>query len=143
MISTGRAEPLPGSSLSSLALTDSVPFMPAMQWSTYQGDMHVKRPSQWNPPYSSYQQLFFLSGYENPQPEVFHLCLSRMGNISVCNCCRNKFDKQHQLTWVFSMRSGVHIPHQFLSYLNPAWFGNAYYHASPRCILARWSVFSW
>ena len=67
-ISTGRAEPLPGSSHSSFVPVDSVPFMPAMQWSTYQGDIHVQFPSQWNSPYSSYQQLSFPSGYDNRQP---------------------------------------------------------------------------
>ena len=107
--------------------------MPAMQWSTYQGDIHVQSPSQWNSLYSSYQQLSFASGYDNRQAEVFRLCF-RVGNISVCNGCRNKFDKQAKPPNDLCVRSGVHIPRQFLNYLNP----DLEMHTTMRTLIAFW-----
>ena len=142
VINTGHAEPLSSPSHSTFVPTDPVPFMPAMQWSTYQGDIHVQSPTQWNAPYSGYQQSCFPSGYENPQPEVFRLCF-RTGNISVCSGCRNKFDKQAKPP------NDLCVQHEeWRSYTSPvsklpkSWFGNAYYHANPHCILARWPRFS-
>ena len=72
----------------------------------------------------------------------FELCF-RSGNISVCNGCKNKFDKnaRHPLDLV--------VRHQeWRRYTSPissqaeSRFGNAYYHTNPGCILARWPSFS-
>lgn len=133
-------EPLPGPSHSGYN-TDSVFCMPAMQWSTYQGDIHahVQLPTQWNPPITTYNQSPFPSG---PSVEMFCLCF-RTGNISVCSGCRNKFDKQAKPPndlciqyeeWRSYTSSVSKIPESH--------FGNAYYHANPHCILARWPRFS-
>ena len=68
------------------ATPSSVSAPPCMQWSTNVGNIHVQSPSQytWNSPYrfpfSTTQEEFRL---------VF-----RSGNISVCNGCRKKLDKQ-------------------------------------------------
>ena len=137
-MNTGLTEPLPGPT--SFVPTDSVSLTPTMQWSTYQGDIHVQSPTQWNAPFSSYQQSPFPSRCANP--EVFCLCF-RTGNISVCSGCRNNLDKQaYPPNDLCVQHEEWHSYTSPVSKLPESQFGNAYYHANPYCILARWPRFS-
>ena len=69
---------------------------------------------------------------------IFSVCF-RSGNISVCNGCRNKNSLPP---------NDICIQHEeWRSYISPVTklpesrFGNAYYHANPLCIRARWPLF--
>jgi hypothetical protein len=71
----------------------------------------------------------------------FRSCF-RSGNISVCNGCRNRFDKDAQPPY------DLCIQHEEwrnftspVSHLPDSRYGNAYHHASPACIVARWPSF--
>lgn len=89
--------------------------------------MHVSTPYTWPTNSPSYE---------------FRLCF-RTGNISTCNGCRNKFNKsiqppldlcvQHE-EWRNFISPVSHLP--------DSRFGNAYYHASPLCIMSRWPAFT-
>ena len=134
---TGPKPPLHASDYSFVS-PDSTNFTPSMQWNTNRGDIHVQSPTQWNAPYYAYPA--FTS--RQTSPEIFRLCF-RSGNISVCNGCRNKFDKQAQAP------DDLCVQHEeWRTYTSPvsklpeSRFGNAYYHAKPCCIIARWPTFS-
>ena len=119
----------------SLAPANFAPVAQSMQLSTNQGDINIQSPNQSNSPYS-YMNVATPQSYE-----VFCLCF-RTGNISIYNGCRNKFDKsakppndlcvQHE-EWRWYTSPVSHLPESR--------FGNAYYHASPHCIQARWPMF--
>ena len=71
----------------------------------------------------------------------FRLCF-RTGNISVCNGCRNKFDKKANPPY------DICVQHEeWRSYTSPTTnlpdsrFGNAYYHANPACSMSKWPSF--
>lgn len=133
VISTGHAEPLPGSSHSSFASTDSVPFMPAMQWSTYQGDTLLYNRIQLRAVTSN---CLFRVGMIILGQKCFISDLGWATSACVMAVERSVISKpSHQMTCVFSMRSSVHSP---LSKLPESRFGNIYYHANPHCILAGW-----
>ena len=117
---------------------DTSHFTPSMQWNTNRGDIHVQSPTQWNAP--CYMYPAFPS--QQTSPEIFRLCF-RSGNISVCNGCRNKFDKKAKPP------DDLCVQHEeWRSYTSPvsrlpeSRFGNAYYHAKPCCIIARWPTFT-
>ena len=93
--------------------------------------MHVSTPYQFSSPSTSSES----------NAAEFRLCF-RIGNISVCNGCRNRFDKTAQPPY------DLCIQHEEwrnftspVSHLPDSRFGNAYYHASPACIMARWPLF--
>ena len=71
----------------------------------------------------------------------FRLCF-RTGNISVCNGCRNKFDKKA------APPNDLCVQHaEWRTYTSPVTsqpesrYGNAYYHANPSCIIHKWPHF--
>ena len=71
----------------------------------------------------------------------FRLCF-RTGNISICNGCRNKFDKNAQPPYDLCVQH-----EEWRNFTSPVSrlpdcrFGNAYCHASLSCIVARWPSF--
>lgn len=105
---------------------------------TTTGNIHVRAsPMQVSMPYH------FASPSTSSVSDAseFRLCF-RTGNISVCNGCRNKFDKNAQPPY------DLCIQHEEwrnftspVSHLPESRFGNAYYHASFACIVARWPSF--
>ena len=117
-------------------------YNPSVHCSVNTGDMHM--PTHYtmgtiSPPYCVPQ-----SGSPDSlvsTNEEFLICF-RSGNISVCNGCRNKFDKQakapHDLCikhqeWRLFTSPVSHQPDKR--------FSNAYYHCNPTCVLARWPYF--
>ena len=71
----------------------------------------------------------------------FCLCF-RTGNISVCNECRNRFDKKT------TPPNDLCVQHaEWHAYTSPVTsqpesrYGNAYYHANPSCIICKWPSF--
>ncbi len=131
---------------------------PCVQWSGHVGNVHVHSPTQWAsfPQYgmSSFAGCSPSSMYAGTPPPAyghvppsgsmsqdFELCF-RTGNISVCNGCRNQFDKY--ATPPFDLCVRHQEWRQFTSPVSKqpeARFGNAYYHATPTCIAARWPLF--
>ena len=159
-----QAQSLPGTTPSPQASPPAFPWAssqlplppPNIQWNTNVGSVHlqspvhmtdkagqsgmhaadmlVASPQYWYSP--SYPVT--LEGY--PQ-NAFHLCF-RSGNISVCNGCRNKFNKQAKPPLDLCIRH-----QEWHSFMSPVLnqpdsrFGNAYYLANPACVLARHATF--
>ena len=127
--------PVPG--MSEFFMPHTQPMAaPSMQCGTNQGTIHIQSPTHWNAPCYNYQHM------NPPQYDgIFSVCF-RSGNISVCNGFRNKFDKNSLPP------NDLCIQHEeWRSYISPVTklpesrFGNAYYHANPLCIRARWPMF--
>ena len=99
----------------------------SMNFSTSIGDIDVQTSTQWAgppPPPPPRPALWLPSS-----PGEFRLCF-RTGNISVCNGCRNRFEKNSKPP------DDVCVQHQeWRNFTSPTTnlpdsrFGNAYYHA--------------
>ena len=77
------------------------PHPMSMQFSTGIGDIRFQSPSQWSAPYWPPHH----TSYPSYSETEFRLCFYT-GNVSVCNGCRNKFDKTHTI-FVCNMKSGA------------------------------------
>ena len=85
---------------------------------------------------------YWPSGQSDVNPLTnFRLCF-RTGNISVCNGCKNRFDKKA------ASPNDLCVQHaEWRSYTSPVTsqpesrYGNAYYHANPSCIICKWPTF--
>ena len=81
-----------------------LPYPMSMQFNTGLGDIGVQSSIQWSAPYWPYPYIN-ASTFETE----FRLCF-RTGNISVCNRCRNKFDKKSKTTiWSVCTTRGMAI----------------------------------
>ena len=81
-------------------------------------------------------RLYLSTVIQQLSPEVFRLCF-RSGNISVCNGCCNKFDKQTKPPDDLCVQHEEwHTYTSPVSKLPESRFGNAYYHAKPCCIIS-------
>jgi hypothetical protein len=112
------------------------PHPMSMQFNTGIGDIRVQSPTPWSAPYWPPHHTY--PSYTETECRLGF----RTGNISVCNGCRNKFDKQAKPP------HDICVQHEeWRSYTSPTTnlpdsrFGNAYYHANPACIMSKWPSF--
>lgn len=59
----------------------------------------------------------------------------KVGNISVCNGCRNKFSESDKIVIQHQEFRNFTNPH---TQLHASKYGNAYYHAQRKCIEIKW-----
>ena len=130
---------------------------PNMQWNTNVGSMHLESPVLMTDKAGGHSgmhragmlvaspQYWHLPSYPvtsgGHTHNAFHLRF-HSGNISVCNGCRNKFNKQAKPPLDLCIRH-----QEWRSFMSPVLnqpdsrFGNVYYHANPACVLARHATF--
>ena len=112
-----------------------LPHPMSMQFNTGLGDISVQSPTQWS--------ALNLPSYTHTATSEteFRLCLRR-GNISVCNGCRNKFDKKAKALYDLCVQHEEWRPYVSpTTNLSESIFGNAYYHTNPACIIIKWPSF--
>lgn len=106
-------------------------------WNTHSGDINVYRPAL--PPFTP--SAFHSTPSMPASNSAFRLCF-RSGNISVCNGCRNRFDKQAESPYNLCVQHEEwRLYTSPVTHLPESRFGNAYYHAHPQCIQLKWSNF--
>ena len=94
--------------------------------------------SKW--PGAGSNQLFGSTSHEPLQEpytveEKFKVFFFKSGNISVCNGCRNNFNKSDELVLKHAEHRQYNNPHIGLPATN---FGNAYYHVRKMCVILKW-----
>lgn len=102
-------------------------------WSTYSWDIIVYRPPFTPSPLHTTPptQTSYLA---------FRLCF-RVGNISVCNSCRGRFDKHAESPQTLCVQHEEwRLYTSAVTGLPESRFGNAHY-AHPHCIVVKWSNF--
>ena len=111
--------------------------MPSMNFNTRNG--YVSATQNWlSPQINCHNPQVYAQNWKSPitsDGSEFRLT----GNISVCNGCKNKFDKTAS-PLAFNMKSSG-------LFLSPAGlpesrYGDAYYHANPACIMKKWPHFN-
>jgi len=130
--------------------------MPSVSYNANRGP--ILATHNWLPPQTSfpsqnwiYPQSHGVTQQSQPHPQScgisqaqnseFHLCF-RIGNISVCNGCKNRFDKNATPSeWI--MYSTWRMETIYITRLRAtkSRYGNAYYHAIPSCIINKWPDF--
>lgn len=96
----------------------------------------------WNTPTMGHLYQWNSPPLNTCQNDQFYLCF-HSGNISVCNGCRNKFDKNASAPLDLCVRH-----EEWHSFTSPVTkeiesrFGNAYYHTHLPCIYSKWPNFN-